>query len=302
MKKRIVIGTRGSNLAVSQTNTVKEMILNHYPDYEVEIEIIKTLGDLRRDVALDALDRKGIFTKEIEDKLMDGSIDIAVHSMKDMPSEVNSSLHFPITLKREDPSDVLVMKDGITLEDIRGANLKIGTGSKRRILLSRLFLGANPTVPIRGNVETRIRKIYDMELGGVILAKAGINRLKLSSLNEYILPKDEFLPAPCQGILAIQTLKSNREINEILKPLNHDETYFEMTVEREFMRTLGGGCHSPMGISILKDGESYTVKGLFGTEDLDNYIIESIKTNRENAVADSILLAEKLKEKIREVK
>lgn len=301
MKKRIVIGTRGSNLAVSQTNTVKDILLNHYPDIDVEIEIIKTLGDLRRDVALDALDRKGIFTKEIEDKLMDGSIDIAVHSMKDMPSDVNSSLHFPITLKREDPSDVLVMRTGITIEDIKNTNLEIGTGSKRRILLSRLFLDNNQTIPIRGNVETRIRKIYDLGLGGVILAKAGINRLKLESLNEYILPKGEFLPAPCQGILAIQTLKDNQEINEILKPLNHEETYFEMMVEREFMRTLGGGCHSPMGISIFKDGDSYIIKGLFGTKDLNHHFIESIKTDRVNAVKNSILLAEMLKEKIREV-
>lgn len=300
MKKKIVIGTRGSNLAVSQTNTVKDMILKMYPDYEVEIEIIKTLGDIRRDVALDALDRKGIFTKEIEDKLMDGSIDIAVHSMKDMPSEVNSALHFPITLKREDPSDVLVMRCGLTLEDIKNSNLKIGTGSKRRILLTKLFLSNDQTVPIRGNVETRIRKIDEMELGGVILAKAGINRLKLESLNEYILPKNEFLPAPCQGILAIQTLKDNHELNEFLKPLNHDETYFEMSVEREFMRTLGGGCHSPMGICVSKDSDSYTITGLFGTEDFSVYSIESIKTDRANAVDNAVLLAKLLKDKILE--
>lgn len=299
MKKKIIIGTRGSELAVAQTKTLQKKIMDSHPDYDVDIKIIKTLGDIKKDVRLQDIDRKGIFTKEIEDSLVDGSIDIAVHSMKDMPSDVNPLFHFPITLERENPSDVLIMREGLSFEDFKLGQFKIGTGSIRRIFFCGELFKNSTTIPIRGNITTRIRKIEEMGLDGVILAKAGINRLNLSNLNEYVLPESEFMPPPCQGLLAIQTLKSNKEINEILAPLNHVKSYLEMTIERAFMTELNGGCHVPMAINLNHKENSLEITGLFGSEHHTIYSKKTIETDYENAEKSAISLAIELKEEVK---
>lgn len=299
MKKKITIGTRGSELAVAQTKTLQKKIMEYHPEYEVDIQIIKTLGDIKQDVRLQDIDRKGIFTKEIEDRLVDGSIDIAVHSMKDMPSDVSPLFHFSITLEREDPSDVLIMREGLNIENFKEGHLKIGTGSVRRIFFCKELFKNSTTMPIRGNITTRIKKIEELGLDAVVLAKAGLNRLNLKGLNEYILPKDEFMPPPGQGLLAIQTLKSNDEISEILKPLNHEKSHLEMKVERAFMTELQGGCYVPMAINIKTKSSSFEITGLFGSEHHTIYSKKTIETDFENAEKDAIILAADLKEDIK---
>ncbi|MDO5717568.1 MAG: hydroxymethylbilane synthase [Tissierellia bacterium] len=301
--KKIMIGTRGSELAIAQSKILADKIELYNSDCKVDLKIIKTLGDINKDARIDSLDRKGVFTKEIEDRLKDGSIDIAVHSMKDMPSIIDPAFHFPISLKREDSADILIMREGLKIEDFLAGykRMRIGTGSKRRILqLSLLFKNTIP-IHIRGNIGTRIKKIAELNLDAVVLASAGINRLNLRDLNAYRLPTREFLPAPCQGLLAVQVLKDNKDINSLLSPLNDEKSFFEMQVERRFIKKLGAGCHSPMGFHIeYLDDEKFRFIGLYGDENLKRYAIDSIIANKFDSLDKAEQVANSLKEKIGE--
>lgn len=275
---KIVVGTRGSKLALAQTNMVIDSIRKTNSNIEFEIKIIKTKGDIVKELPIDKIGGKEIFTKEIEKELLNGTIDMAVHSMKDMPGELPVGLKLSFTPEREDYRDVLVLRKGLkSIEDIPFGG-KVGTGSKRRKYQILKYRDDLEVVGIRGNIETRIRKIEEENLDGVILAAAGINRLGLD-LGErvFYLDKDIVLPSPTQGILAIEIRENDSVIDNILRCISHKETEIQKTVERTFLREVGGSCHIPVGAYCNVTGDKIYLEGLLGTVDGEVLIKRSIE-------------------------
>ena len=280
---KFVVGTRGSNLALVQTNWVVEQLKKNNPDIEFEIKIIKTKGDLIKDLPLDKIGDKGLFVKEIEKSLLDKEIDMAVHSMKDMPSYLPEGLKFAHSPRREDPRDALIFREGYkTLEDLpQGA--KIGTGSKRRkyqLLKHRPDL---EIVPIRGNIETRIKKIETENLDGVVLAASGLRRAGLEEKIDYYIPTDIMLPAPAQGILALEIREDDKETEKIIDSIKDNITKVQIDAERGFLIGVNGSCHIPMGAYCEVDGEKITLTGLYGDGDGKKIVIQS----KEGTLADA---------------
>lgn len=274
---RVVVGTRGSNLALTQTNWVINCLKEKHPQVEFEVKIIKTKGDLVQHLPLDKIGDKGLFTKAIEDELIEGKIDLAVHSMKDMPSVLPEGLKFTYIPKREDPRDVLILKAGYkSLEDLpQGA--MIGTGSKRRkyqLLKHRPDL---KIVPIRGNIDTRIRKIEEENLDGIVLAAAGLRRMGMTSIISSYLPTDTVLPAPAQGALALEIREGNRDIEKLLESIKDPITEIQVKAERTLLFALNGSCHIPMGAYCTVSGENLTLKGLFGDEDGHKLVVKEMQ-------------------------
>ncbi|MGX4598311.1 hydroxymethylbilane synthase [Faecalimicrobium sp. JNUCC 81] len=273
---KIVVGTRGSKLALTQTNWVVNELKKKYPNVEFEVKIIKTKGDLIQNVSLDKIGDKGLFVKEIEQQLLNKEIDMAVHSMKDMPSNLPDGLKFASIPKREDPRDALILKEGYSnLEDLpNGAT--IGTGSKRRkyqLLKHRPDLNI---VSIRGNIDTRIRKIEDENLDGVVLAASGLIRAGLHNNISQYLPVDIMIPAPAQGALALEIRDNDIEIERIIDCLKDDVTKIQVEAERGFLDGVNGSCHIPMGAYCTVEGENIDLVGLYGDEEGTKLVIKSI--------------------------
>ncbi len=267
----IKIGTRGSKLALAQANYVLDTLKSSFPDNNYEIVVIKTTGDLDQNRPLDAIGSKGIFTDEIEEALLSEKIQLAVHSMKDMPDTLKEGLVFAEPWDREDARDVLILNQYKSLADLpQGA--KIATGSKRR---SYQLLALRPDLnlyPIRGNIDTRIRKLREgladgTKLDGIVLAAAGLKRLGLSNeISEYF-NVDDMIPAPAQGTLAIELKSDNYELLEMVNSLS-DSTIRDITfLERGFLKKIGGDCHLPIGAYASATDEGYELRALFGTED-----------------------------------
>lgn len=291
---KIVVGTRGSKLALIQTNWVVEELKKSNPHVEFEVKVIKTKGDLVTNLPLHKIGDKGLFTKEIEQELLDGVIDLAVHSMKDMPSTLPEGLKFASVPKREDPRDVLVLKDGYTsIEDLpKGA--KIGTGSKRR---TYQLLNHRPDleiIPIRGNIDTRIRKIQDENLDGVVLAAAGLIRAGLENRISYYLPADVVVPAPAQGALALEIRENDDKIEEIISHIKDEDTEIQVAAERGFLKGVNGSCHVPMGAYCEIKGDKLRLTGLYGDEEGNKLIIKSKEGEVENANKLGLELADEV--------
>ncbi|CEO25990.1 hydroxymethylbilane synthase [Paraclostridium sordellii] len=288
---KIVVGSRGSNLALTQTNWVISELKKHHPNIEFEVKIIKTKGDLIQNVSLDKIGDKGLFVKEIEQQLIDKKIDIAVHSMKDMPSSLPEGLKFAGIPKREDIRDVLILKEGYSsLEDLpNGA--KIGSGSKRRkyqLLKHRPDLDI---VPIRGNIETRMRKIEDENLCGVILAAAGLIRAGLKDKISCYLDVDKIMPAPAQGALGIEIRQEDPEVEKILDCLTDKVSEIQVSAERGFLDGINGSCHIPIGAYCEVNGENINLTGLYGDEEGKKLITKTISGKASEAREVGIELA-----------
>ncbi len=276
---RYLIGTRGSKLALVQTDYVIDKLKKAYPDDDFEDVIIKTTGDIEQKKALDKIGSKGIFVKEIEDELLSGKIHMAVHSMKDMPDEPAAGLTFAKAWKREDPRDVLVLKNAASLDELpQGA--VVGTGSKRRKYQLLKLRPDLKVVGIRGNIDTRLRKLYDGEimLDGIVLAAAGIKRIGRESEITQFFSEDEVIPAPAQGTLALELRADNAELMQKLDALSDEETDLCANVERDFLKQIGGNCHLPVAaycdIVSVKDSSNDISKNsrlrllaMFGSED-----------------------------------
>lgn len=274
---KIVVGTRGSKLALVQTNWVVEALKKVNPGIEFEVKVIKTKGDLVTHLPLHKIGDKGLFTKEIEQQLLNKEIDLAVHSMKDMPSVLPDGLKFASVPRREDPRDVLVLKDGYnTIEDLpMGA--KIGTGSKRRTYQLLKYRPDLEIVPIRGNIDTRIRKIEDENLDGVVLAAAGLLRADLENRISYYLPTNIMVPAPAQGALALEIRENDSHMEEIISHIKDEATEIQVSAERGFLTGVNGSCHVPMGAYCEIDNDKLTLTGLYGNEDGTKLVVKSIE-------------------------
>lgn len=255
---RLTIGTRGSALALWQAKHVASIIENNNPSVKVELLTIKTQGDKILDAPLAQIGGKGLFTKEIEDALLDGRVDLAVHSMKDLPTELPKGLRLAAVMIREDPRDVFISRDGQLLEDLpQGA--RIGTSSLRRkaFLLNR-YPGLE-VISIRGNVDTRLRKIETENLAGIMLAAAGIIRMGFADRITSYMEPDAMIPAIGQGALALETRESDPEVDEIIAGLNHPDTARCVKIERAFLQRMGGGCQVPMAAHCVSHGEGIKV-------------------------------------------
>ena len=278
------IGTRGSKLALVQSEYVKRRMEEAYPEDTFELVIIKTTGDKVTDKPLAAIGTKGLFVREIEEELLSGSIDMAVHSMKDMPAECATGLTFAKAWKREDCRDVLILKTaGSFLELPSGA--VIGTGSLRRACQLAVLRPDIQFTAIRGNVDTRINKLMDDSYGldGIVLAAAGLNRLGRSSeITEYLDP-EVVIPAPAQGVLAIETAEVNTELLDKINALSDDNSDREAVAERTFLRLTGGGCHAPVGAHcVTKDNGDLRMVVFFGNDDCSRILrIEVTGTDSE---------------------
>ncbi len=310
MKSSIRLGTRGSALALYQAELVKTHILQQFPMINVEITKIKTSGDMIRRGGAQPFQTKRIFTREIEEALHDGQIDLAVHSAKDMSVDLPEDLEISAVLEREDPRDCLITRDKKKLSEIpRGA--RIGTSSLRR-KLQILKLDPNLVVEeIHGNVDTRIRKIEEGSYDGVVLAYAGVKRLGLTSHVSDIFSTEHMYPSPGQGIIAIENRKDDAQIGEILKSINHSVSFHELECERAFLKRLEGGCNLPCGMATHVQEDRIHVKGILlgvdGGEEVcsetSGYLIDAVLIGEQ--LADLILgnggkeILEKIKKEIR---
>lgn len=252
---QIVIGTRGSKLALVQAEYVKERLQKAYPQDEFALKIIKTKGDRIQDQALSQIGDKGLFVREIEKELLEGEIQIAVHSMKDMPSELPEGLCLAGSWEREDPRDVLVLREAESLEQLP-EHAVIGTGSKRRACQLLALRPDLNIVNIRGNVGTRIRKMKEEKMDGIVLAAAGLIRLGETSVITQYLEPDQMIPAAAQGTLAIEIRKDNSELLEKINLLSDLEAERVTQTERAFLQQVGAGCQMPVGAfaRTLQDG------------------------------------------------
>jgi hydroxymethylbilane synthase len=293
IKTNIIIGTRGSALAMTQTHWVADLLRKRSPETDVDVRIIKTKGDIMQDVSLVKIGGKGVFVREIEEALLRREIDIAVHSMKDVPAELPEGLTIGVIPEREDPRDVLIGRDRIKMEAMpRGA--RIGTGSLRRGIQIRSMLPDVRIVPLRGNLDTRIRKIESEGLDGVIVAAAGIRRMGWVQRVSQFIPVELMLPAVGQGALGIEMRREDKAMAESLAFLNHPVTWIEVGSERAFLKRLAGGCQLPIAAYGRIRGADLVLRGLVGSLDGRQVITDEIKGASTDYRALGSALAERI--------
>ena len=292
MHNSLTIGTRGSQLALWQAQFVKSQLEYHFPSLEIHLSPIKTTGDTIQDRSLVGLG-KGVFTKEIENALLTGEIDLAVHSLKDLPTELPDGLGIAAILKREDPRDVLITATGYPLEELLGG-AKIGTTSPRR---KAQLLHMRPNlrvVDVRGNIDTRLRKLQETDLDGIILAAAGIIRLLDPEIITQYFDTERMVPAVGQGALAVEVREGDNRVKELLGPLNDPETIAEVTAERTVLKSLGGGCQVPVGAYATHvDGELSLIAAVCHPEGIHR-IVETATGTPDTAHHLGKIVAEKL--------
>ncbi len=259
------LGTRKSKLALTQSNWVKKEIESRFPDVEVELVKVTTKGDKILDVPLAKVGGKGLFVKEIEEALLDGRIDFAVHSLKDVPTELPKGLEVSVFPEREDPRDALISKSGAGLKGLpEGA--RVGTSSLRRMAQLRAVRPDLTIENLRGNLDTRLKKLDEGQYDAILLAVAGLNRMGLADRITEIIAPELILPAIGQGALGIEFRTGDEETREILSALNHGETSVRVRAERAFLARLEGGCQVPIGAFATLDGDEIELEGFVADE------------------------------------
>ncbi len=255
---KITIGARGSNLSLAYVAKVKNLLLQEHKNLkekDIIVQTIKTSGDINQNIKLSEIGGKNLFCKEIEEKLLKDEIDIAIHSLKDMESIENNKLLVGAYIKRNDYRDVMVSKK---IKNLKGLNyqLKIGLSSRRRELQLRKINNQIMFKNIRGNIDTRIRKIDEYKLDGIILAAAGLKSLNLDNHIAFTFETDQVLPAAGQGVIAVQCKRDNDNIKSLLKKINHHETELCAKAEKSMLKTIGGDCETAVGgLAIVKDNK-----------------------------------------------
>ncbi len=262
---RITIGTRGSKLALWQANWVKSALESAHPSLTATLQILKTRGDKILDVPLAKVGGKGLFVKEIEEALLDGRVDLAVHSLKDMPSEIPPGLRIGAVPVRENPGDVLISGSGAPLAGLK-AGSRIGTSSLRR---AAQILRARPDLvisPMRGNLDTRLRKLDQGEADAIVLAAAGVIRMGLRDRITEFIDHEVMLPAVGQGALCIEIREEDPRVASLVETLDHPETRTVVLGERAFLHRLEGGCQVPIAAHGRLEGDVFTLQGLVADE------------------------------------
>lgn len=293
MTKTIRVATRGSLLALTQTNWVVDRLREAHPGTEFTIEVFKTVGDKILDVALNKIGGKGLFTKELEDALLDGRADIAIHSLKDMPTEQPDGLIIGCVPERVDPRDAVVTADGRPFAELPAGAI-IGTSSLRRVAQLMALRPDLSFTPIRGNIDTRLRKLAAGEASALVIAAAGLHRAGFADRITEYLNADVCLPAPGQGALAIELRAADDETARILGAIHHTVTFAAVTAERALLARLEGGCQVPIAAHAEVAGDQLRLKGLVAT--LDGSQI--LTWEDEGPVADPVALGNRVAEKL----
>ncbi|MEG3640011.1 hydroxymethylbilane synthase [Magnetococcus sp. PR-3] len=287
------IGTRASALAVWQAEWVKSQLESHHPGIIVELVRIKTKGDKILDVPLAKVGGKGLFVKELEEAMLDGRVDLAVHSMKDVPAEFPEGLMLGPILEREDPRDAVLSLNYKSIADLPQGAL-VGSSSLRR---QSQIKADRPDLKLdwlRGNVGTRIQKLVDGNFDAIILAAAGVKRLKVTEHVVQYLEPEQMLPAVGQGAVGIEHRIGDTRIIDLLAPLDHPETQARVTAERAFLTKLEGGCQVPIAGFATLDGDTLTLRGLVAEVEGTKVLQEEISGPTAEAQTMGVALAEKL--------
>lgn len=299
----IRIGTRDSLLALWQAEWVKTQLSTIYPEHEFILVSMKTKGDKILDVPLAKIGDKGLFTKELENGLLYGEVDLAVHSLKDLPTILPEGLCIGAICEREEPRDVFLSKDGTRLEDLPSGSV-IGTSSLRRKAQLQYYRADLNFADLRGNLQTRWRKLEESTMAGIVLAYAGVKRLGWEERITQLIPEEIMLSAVGQGSIAIEISTERQEIQDLLKPLHHEETSLAVRAERALMRRLEGGCQVPIGaLGIVSEGR-IQLKGLVASldgqhllrasaegqnpEEIGNDVAEQLIAQGANVILDQI--------------
>jgi len=272
----LIVGTRGSRLSLTQTNAVLENIRAIHPDLQFEVKIVKTLGDEDAKNPLFTIDRRGIFEKELGNAIAKGEIDLAVHSLKDVPTEESPDNVIAAIPKRGSPHDVLISKNKVPLEALPECGV-VGTGSLRRLAEVKHLRPDLQIKAIRGNVDTRIRKVNEGEFDGAIVAEAGLDRMGINNLISERFSLDRFTPAAGQGALAITARKDNIEVIELLRSIDDLLTRIEVTAERSLVLALEGGCRVPIGTIGRADDKSLALYACVFSLDGEEKIVAAAK-------------------------
>ena len=294
MSRQLVIGSRGSKLALWQAEHARDRLAG----FDARIEVIKTTGDVKSD-PLSVIGGKGVFTKELEDALLDRRIDIAVHSLKDLPTVLPEGLTITAICKREDPRDALVVGshtdfDSVALDKLPWGTI-VGTSSPRRLAQLRSWRGDELVIKdLRGNVDTRIRKLDEGQYDAIILATAGLVRLGLEDRISLRIPVSHMLPAVGQGAIAIETRSDDEFAIEATGRLDHRETHLACSAERAFLRELGGGCQLPIAAHARFEGQLLRLDGLVASPDGTKKLQDSLSGPPDTAVQLGTFLASML--------
>ena len=296
MKRHVVIGSRGSILALAQANLVKNSLEANYPDLTFEIKEIVTSGDkdLKSNWENSNASLKSFFTKEIEQELLDGQIDIAVHSMKDMPAVSPKGLICGAIPDREDARDVLISKNGFLVTLPQGA--KIGTSSLRRVMNLKAIRPDFEIKHLRGNIHTRLKKLETEDYDAIILAAAGLKRTGMADKITEYLSGEAFPPAPAQGVLYIQCRENDEEIKGILKSIHNEDIAKIVEIEREFSKIFDGGCHTPMGCYSQVNGDKIKFIGAYSHDGKQIRVVIEDDLAKGKEIAH--MAAEEIKKKI----
>ncbi len=281
MKTSLIIGSRGSKLALWQAQWVKAKLNEFWPQTEVSIETVKTTGDVMSQAPLAVIGGKGVFTKEIDEALVAGRIDLAVHSLKDLPTKLPDGLSLSAISEREDPSDALVIRRDLAVPSPSIATLPpnaiVGTSSLRRLAQLKHLRPCLQVKELRGNVDTRLRKLDAGEYDVIILASAGLRRLGLENRISARIPPELMLPAVGQGALGVEARADDHETRSMLAPMDHAPTRAACEAERALLRALGGGCHLPIAAYAVVANEHLKLSGLVASPAGDSIVRDSLE-------------------------
>lgn len=296
--RTIRIGSRKSQLALVQTHWVRDELQKHFPELSFEVKTMDTQGDKVLDVSLSKIGDKGLFTQELENCMIDGEIDFAVHSLKDLPTRLPTGLMLGCVTEREDPADALVVhqKNKDKKIDTLPEGAVIGTSSLRRLAQLRHHYPHLSFKDIRGNLNTRLRKLDEGQYDGIILAVAGLERLGMGDRVHQVLPADVSLHAVGQGALGIECREGDEEILALLKALEHLPTAHRCYAERAFLRELEGGCQVPIGVNTTLEAETLTLSGIVASLDGQRMIRGTVQGPAETAEALGTQLAQQLRQ------
>jgi hydroxymethylbilane synthase len=299
MNRSFVIGSRGSKLALVQAELVKTQLVILNPEIDIRIEIIKTTGDVKTD-PLSVIGGKGVFTKELEDALLDRRIDLAVHSLKDLPSIIPEGLALPAICEREDPRDGLILPQASdliceSLHDLPERSV-LGTSSPRRLAQVQHVRPDLEIRDLRGNVDTRLRKLDEGQYDTIILAAAGLNRLGLKERISVPIPTEQMLPAVGQGAIGVETRDDDSVVRDVVRQIDHEDTRIACEAERALLRALGGGCLLPIAAHGIVFGQELKVDGLVASRDGKQIVRQQIS----GPIADAERLGRELAERLLE--
>lgn len=296
--KKLVIATRRSQLALWQSEFVKSELQKHYPDIEITLQEFVTKGDKILDVPLAKIGGKGLFTKELEVAMLNGEAHLAVHSLKDVPTEFEEGLQLTAVTKRYDPRDALLSNKYSSIQDLP-AGAVVGTTSLRRRMAIKILRPDIELKDLRGNINTRIKKLNNGEYDAIILASTGVQKLGIENEVKYFTPidTDTMIPSMGQATLGIETT-TNPEIVELISVLNNREADIESTIERSFVHTLQGGCQVPIGVkATIVEDENVKLKAIVGMPDGSEYISEEVMVTAADYKTAGIEFAQKFVDK-----